>query len=411
MQQYMQELHQPEGSPTSHETSLKMVDILQQEIDRTEQQMARCAKELSNMMTLPLYSSTPGTTAGIPARRGNQTWPSDIPSERTRHDRVVDVSHLVHASVHEPIVQDVHAEPPAPERHAETSVRAHTIAPVTHTEPSVHDVYAQPTPPLSRHSDTRPKQRFQDTGFTSSDSGKLDVDFPLDYKSRGHLVQAQQSDRQQLDARRPHYPEDAHVPLPDMRRPQYRGDAHVPDMRKPPQYLEGADMLDARRPQYPDTAYMPHLRNHHVDVSRLDSHRLSSRDNPEPRHSGATARDYTVDTAQVGDHDYTYMPSDRHAYPVQRRETAVTSPVPSSSHQGDSAGLLHRLADLLSNKRENLPKMEPDVFTGDMLKFPVWATKPSWKDTPTHRGRTHRLTVREVVLPQQVHLWSCKRGC
>ena len=34
--------------------------------------------------------------------------------------------------------------------------------------------------------------------------------------------------------------------------------------------------------------------------------------------------------------------------------------------------LLERLADLLSNSRDHLPKMEPEVFNGNLLKFPVW---------------------------------------
>ena len=34
--------------------------------------------------------------------------------------------------------------------------------------------------------------------------------------------------------------------------------------------------------------------------------------------------------------------------------------------------LLHKLADLLTNKQDRLPRMEPEVFTGDMMKFPMW---------------------------------------
>ena len=34
--------------------------------------------------------------------------------------------------------------------------------------------------------------------------------------------------------------------------------------------------------------------------------------------------------------------------------------------------LLDRLANLLTNKQDRLPKMEPEVFSGDILKFPTW---------------------------------------
>ena len=41
-------------------------------------------------------------------------------------------------------------------------------------------------------------------------------------------------------------------------------------------------------------------------------------------------------------------------------------------HADDTANLLHKLADLLSSKRDNMPRMEPEVFTGELLRFPVW---------------------------------------
>ena len=34
--------------------------------------------------------------------------------------------------------------------------------------------------------------------------------------------------------------------------------------------------------------------------------------------------------------------------------------------------VLHRLADILANKQDRLPRMEPEIFTGDLLQFPIW---------------------------------------
>ena len=34
--------------------------------------------------------------------------------------------------------------------------------------------------------------------------------------------------------------------------------------------------------------------------------------------------------------------------------------------------VLHRLADLLTDKQDVLPRTEPAIFTGDLLKFPIW---------------------------------------
>ena len=53
----------------------------------------------------------------------------------------------------------------------------------------------------------------------------------------------------------------------------------------------------------------------------------------------------------------------------------VNNPPPAkdaASHTDDTANLLHKLADLLSNKRDNLPRMEQEVFTGELLRFPIW---------------------------------------
>ena len=43
-----------------------------------------------------------------------------------------------------------------------------------------------------------------------------------------------------------------------------------------------------------------------------------------------------------------------------------------ASHAPVTTNLLHKLADLLSNKRHNLPRMEPEMLTGESLQFPIW---------------------------------------
>ena len=45
--------------------------------------------------------------------------------------------------------------------------------------------------------------------------------------------------------------------------------------------------------------------------------------------------------------------------------------IPESTKNKDES-LLLRLADILTNKQDRLPKMKPEVYSGDLLKFPIW---------------------------------------
>nr|XP_006822330.1 PREDICTED: uncharacterized protein LOC102807587 [Saccoglossus kowalevskii] len=45
-----------------------------------------------------------------------------------------------------------------------------------------------------------------------------------------------------------------------------------------------------------------------------------------------------------------------------------------SPRQTDSAGALNRLADILSSRQEELPRKEPDVFSGNVYDYPAWIT-------------------------------------
>ena len=137
----MQELHQGE---TSHNSDV-LTDVehelqhVQEEINRTELQIAKCVKQIKtktqsllprsvadinhsaddltavkehydgrNTMTHPLCSSTP-MTPGRSVKRLNQTYPSDIAGNSrsprfvgSHHgERSVDVSHLLHPAVEE----------------------------------------------------------------------------------------------------------------------------------------------------------------------------------------------------------------------------------------------------------------------------------------------------------------------
>lgn len=58
-------------------------------------------------------------------------------------------------------------------------------------------------------------------------------------------------------------------------------------------------------------------------------------------------------------------------YPPPRNVTQAPE-LHNSDHQTEEHALLYRLADLLTNKQERLPKMEPDVFSGDLMQFPSW---------------------------------------
>ena len=131
-----------------------------------------------------------------------------------------------------------------------------------------------------------------------------------------------------------------------------------------------------------------------------------------PRHAMSDV-DYKPPMTDVGyrlPEDYMYMP--RNTPTVYSTQGQVPDggkqrkTVSAGSHDDDATGLLHRLADLLSNKRENLPKMEPDTFTGDMLQFPVWikafnAIIESHTDSPAERlyflGRYTSGAAREAI--------------
>ena len=81
---------------------------------------------------------------------------------------------------------------------------------------------------------------------------------------------------------------------------------------------------------------------------------------------------------------------DQQIYVPQPQFAANSNPANSSSSGDDAGALLGRLADLLSNKRERLPRLEPEVFNGDLLKFPVWfksveALIESHTDSPSDR--------------------------
>ena len=197
MRSYMQELHQGE---TSH-TSDVLTDVehelqhVQEEINRTELQIAKCVNEIKtktqslsprsvadinhsaddltavkehydgrDTMTHPLCSSTPMTPGRSPVKRLNQTHPSDIAGNSrsprfvgSHHgERSVDVSHLLHPAVEE--------------------IR-------------VHDVYAQSTP-LERHSYAQGVGLNPNAPEYTPSVAKTDADLPPDdYVSRRHLTQ------------------------------------------------------------------------------------------------------------------------------------------------------------------------------------------------------------------------------
>ncbi len=320
MQSYMQELH-PADNPereTSHDSRV-LVDIeheLQEEINRTESQIAKCAQEIKqitqslsprsvadanataddatavnqrydrrNRTAHPLCSSTPATVERSSVKRLSQTWPSDIGGSH-HAERVVDVSHLLHTSVEEISVHDVYARSASPERHSYSQGVGHL-----NTQPFIPHVDKQD-----------------------------DVDFPPeDYVPRRYSMQDQQPDEWQWGASKPHQ-HDAYAPSKP-----HNHDAYVPSK--------------------------PH--NHDADV-----------------HVPAMQASQGYNAPGSGHVD---------SYP---KETP--------SHGDDTAGLLHKLADLLSNRRDNLPRMEPEVFTGELLRFPVWiksfdAIIESHTDSPSER--------------------------
>ena len=223
MRSYMQELHHGE---TSH-TSDVLTDVehelqhVQEEINITELQIAKCVKEIKtktqslsprsvadinhsadnltavkehydghHTMTHPLCSSTPMTPGRSSAKRLNQTYPSDI-AGTSRLPRFVgslhgersvdvDVSHLLHPAVEE--------------------IR-------------VHDVYAQPTP-LERHSYAQGVGLNPNAPEYTPCVAKTDADFlPDDYVSRRHLTQDRLPEVWQQDTHWLHNRDNACEPL------------------------------------------------------------------------------------------------------------------------------------------------------------------------------------------------------
>lgn len=62
--------------------------------------------------------------------------------------------------------------------------------------------------------------------------------------------------------------------------------------------------------------------------------------------------------------------NDRHVTDADRQGCSGRRTYPPK--EDESAQLLHKLADLLTNKQDRLPRMEPEVFSGDLLQFPIW---------------------------------------
>ena len=100
----------------------------------------------------------------------------------------------------------------------------------------------------------------------------------------------------------------------------------------------------------PDTYYnqIPVLQNRNMQ----DTYSTRLNPEPQPRTGNYDARPPT-----------TYPPM---AMPPIQSETGYVT------GSDATVPLLERLADLLSNSRDHLPKMEPEVFNGNLLKFPVW---------------------------------------
>ena len=67
----------------------------------------------------------------------------------------------------------------------------------------------------------------------------------------------------------------------------------------------------------------------------------------------------------------------------------------------DDSSLLNKLADLLSDRREHLPRMEPEVFHGDLLSFPVWVKSFD----AIIEGHTKSPSER-LLFPQQIYSWQ-----
>ncbi len=104
---------------------------------------------------------------------------------------------------------------------------------------------------------------------------------------------------------------------------------------------------------------------------------------PYDHHDYQVSMDSPQDTSQHDDqYETTRLYSRSTLYPetnanhLARSYPELESSQQARQHSHADAGeesLLHRLADLLADKRDNgLPNMEPETFTGDLLKFSMW---------------------------------------
>ncbi len=104
---------------------------------------------------------------------------------------------------------------------------------------------------------------------------------------------------------------------------------------------------------------------------------------PYDHHDYQVSMDSPQDTSQHDDqYETTRLYSRSTLYPetnanhLARSYPELESSQQARQHSHADAGeesLLHRPADLLADKRDKgLPNMEPETFTGDLLKFPMW---------------------------------------
>lgn len=110
--------------------------------------------------------------------------------------------------------------------------------------------------------------------------------------------------------------------------------------------------------QYGQGRLSPDPRNTYTSVN--DTYRLS----PDPE--GARALPSAADVQNVTHNLYE---RDR---PYARDMPAVTRDPCDSGAANSTPDVLNRLADILLNKQDRLPRMEPEVFGGSFLQFPIW---------------------------------------
>ena len=137
-------------------------------------------------------------------------------------------------------------------------------------------------------------------------------------------------------------------------------------------FRQNHDNSPERQPQqmkmntYPFNS-MP--RSSHLQQSPIHSMYYSQPQGVNPQMSGHTQQSSTYPL------NYPHQMNSKrvdHKQTVDQRQQPELNYIEPTSQREGQANLLSRLADLLSNKRDHLPRMEPDVFTGDLLKFPEW---------------------------------------